>query len=181
MTVEKTLLEGCLLIKPQVFKDNRGSFFESYNHKIFQERTGLNIDFIQDNQSISQRGALRGIHLQMGDNAQAKLVRVVQGEVLDVAVDLRKGSSTFGKTYSIILNEENNFQLFIPKGFGHGFITLSKTAIFAYKCDNYYHKASEAGVIYNDPTLNIDWQLPKEEFILSPKDQELPTLEEFKS
>lgn len=181
MTVEKTPLEGCLLIKPQVFKDDRGSFFESYNHKLFQEKTGLNIDFIQDNQSISQRGALRGIHLQMGDNAQAKLVRVVQGEVLDVAVDLRKGSSTFGKTYSIILNEENNFQLFIPKGFGHGFITLSKTAIFAYKCDNYYHKTSEAGVIYNDPMLNIDWQLPKEEFILSPKDQVLPTLEEFKS
>lgn len=181
MTVEKTPLEGCLLIKPQVFKDDRGSFFESYNHKLFQEKTGLNVNFIQDNQSISQRGALRGIHLQMGDNAQAKLVRVVQGEVLDVAVDLRKGSSTFGKTYSIILNEENNFQLFIPKGFGHGFITLSKTAIFAYKCDNYYHKTSEAGVIYNDPMLNIDWQLPKEEFILSPKDQVLPTLEEFKS
>ena len=181
MTVEKTPLEGCLLIKPQVFKDDRGSFFESYNHKLFQEKTGLNVDFIQDNQSISQRGALRGIHLQTGENAQAKLVRVVQGEVLDVAVDLRKGSSTFGKTYSIILNEENNFQLFIPKGFGHGFITLSKTAIFAYKCDNYYHKTSEAGVIYNDPMLNIDWQLPKEEFILSPKDQEHPTLEEFKS
>lgn len=181
MTVEKTPLDGCLLIKPQVFKDDRGSFFESYNHKLFQEKTGLNVNFIQDNQSISQRGALRGIHLQTGENAQAKLVRVVQGEVLDVAVDLRKDSPTFGKTYSIILNEENNFQLFIPKDFGHGFITLSKTAIFAYKCDNYYHKASEAGVIYNDPTLNIDWQLPKEEFILSPKDQEHPTLEEFKS
>lgn len=181
MTVEKTPLEGCLLIKPQVFKDDRGSFFESYNHKLFQEKTGLNVNFIQDNQSISQRGALRGIHLQTGEYAQAKLVRVVQGEVLDVAVDLRKGSPTFGKTYSIILNEENNFQLFIPKGFGHGFITLSKTAIFAYKCDNYYHKASEAGVIYNDTTLNIDWQLPKEEFILSAKDQEHSTLEEFKS
>jgi len=181
MTVEKTPLEGCLLIKPQVFKDDRGCFFESYNHKLFQEKTGLNIEFIQDNQSTSQRGALRGIHLQTGDHAQAKLVRVIQGEVLDVAVDLRKNSSTFGKIYSTVLNGKNNHQLFIPKGFGHGFITLSKTAIFAYKCDNYYHKESEAGVIYNDSALNIDWKLPEEEFILSPKDKKHPTLEEFKS
>lgn len=181
MTVEKTPLEGCLLIKPRVFKDERGSFFESYNHQVFQKETGLHLEFIQDNQSISQRGALRGIHLQTGAHAQTKLVRVVQGEVLDVAVDLRKKSPTFGKTYATILNDENNHQLLIPKGFGHGFITLSNKAIFAYKCDNYYHKASEAGVIYNDPSLNIDWMLPKEELILSEKDQELPSLENFRS
>ena len=135
---------------------------------------------MQDNQSISKKGTLRGFHLQKGEHAQAKLVRVIKGEVMDVVVDLREDSETFGETFSIILNEQNNHQLFVPRGFGHAFITISDEAIFAYKCDNYYNKASEAGIIYSDETLNIDWHLPKEQLILSEKDQELPTFEEFK-
>ncbi|MFD2698162.1 dTDP-4-dehydrorhamnose 3,5-epimerase [Mesonia sediminis] len=176
MQIEKTNLDGCFLLKPRVFEDERGSFFETFNQQVFEQTTGLNVNFVQDNQSISKYGALRGIHLQTGDHSQAKLVRVIQGEVLDVAVDLRKDSPSFGKSYQVKLNHKNNYQLFIPKGFGHGFVTLSKQAIFAYKCDAYYHKASEAGIIYNDPTLNINWQIPAEELLLSPKDQVLPTL-----
>lgn len=179
MTVEKTLLEDCLLLKPRVFADARGSFFETYNQREFQKKTGLAINFVQDNQSISQKGALRGLHLQKGAMAQAKLVRVILGEILDVVVDLRAGSKTFGKTYSTFLSGENNYQLYIPRGFAHGFITLSESAIFSYKCDNYYDKASEAGIIYNDKTLEIDWKYPLDQAILSPKDLELPTFEEF--
>lgn len=179
MIIEKTPLQDCLLIKPRVFEDDRGSFFESYNHREFQKNTGLEIDFVQDNQSVSQKGALRGLHLQVGKMAQAKLVRVIQGEILDVVVDLRTNSNTFGKTYSTSLSGENNHQLFIPRGFAHGFITLSETAIFSYKCDNYYDKASESGIIYNDKTLKIDWNYPLDKAILSPKDMELPTFEEF--
>lgn len=179
MTVEKTPLQDCLLVKPRVFEDERGSFFESFNQAQFQKETGLAIDFIQDNQSISQRGALRGLHLQIGKMAQAKLVRVVFGEVLDVVVDLRKDSPSFGKSFQAVLNTQNNAQLFVPRGFAHGFVTLSETAIFAYKCDNYYDKASESGIIYNDPQLTIDWQFPLEKTIVSAKDQELPSLADF--
>lgn len=179
MTIEKTPLQDCLLLKPRVFKDDRGSFFESYNHCEFQKNTGLVIDFVQDNQSVSQKGALRGMHLQTGKAAQAKLVRVIQGEILDVVVDVRRKSSSFGRTYSVILSGENNHQLFIPRGFAHGFVTLSEMAIFAYKCDNYYDKSSEAGIIYNDESLNIDWGFPLEKVIISDKDRILPTFDEF--
>ena len=179
MQIEKTPLKDCLIIKPRVFEDDRGSFFESFNEDTFKKETGLEVNFIQDNQSISKKGALRGLHLQKGEHAQAKLVRVVKGEVMDVVVDLREDSETFGDTFSIILNEQNNHQLFVPRGFAHGFITISEEVIFAYKCDNYYNKESEAGIIYNDETLNIDWHLPKEQLILSEKDQELPTFKEF--
>ncbi|MBW2961534.1 dTDP-4-dehydrorhamnose 3,5-epimerase [Mesonia aestuariivivens] len=179
MQIEKTLLKDCFIIKPRVFEDDRGSFFESYNHETFKKETGLEVTFVQDNQSTSKKGTLRGFHLQKGEHAQAKLVRVVKGEVMDVVIDLRDNSETYGKTFSIILNEQNNQQLFVPKGLAHGFITLSAEAIFAYKCDNYYNKASESGIIYNDKTLNIDWHLPKEQLIISAKDKELPTFKDF--
>lgn len=179
MTVEKVTLEGCLLLKPSVFEDERGSFCEVYNEQQFREKTGLQTNFVQDNQSISKRGTLRGFHLQTGEYGQAKLVRVIEGEVLDVVVDLRKDSPTFKKSYSIQLSADNHLQLFVPQGFAHAFLSLSEKAIFAYKCDNYYHKASEAGIIYNDPQLAIDWHFPAEDLLLSAKDQELPTLENY--
>ncbi|WP_109302023.1 dTDP-4-dehydrorhamnose 3,5-epimerase [Aquimarina sp. AU474] len=180
MEVEPTFIEGCFIIKPKIFEDQRGSFFESFNSQQFLEKTGLQIDFVQDNQSISSKGTLRGLHFQTGDFAQTKLVRVVLGEVLDVAVDLRPESQTYGKHFSIILNDKNNFQLFVPRGFAHGFITLSDTAIFAYKCDNYYHKPSELGVKYNDSSLKIDWKTDPSEILLSEKDNVLPYLKELK-
>lgn len=179
MQVEKTPLQDCLLLKPRVFKDERGSFFEVYNQKSFQEATGLEVNFVQDNQSSSQYGSLRGLHLQVGEYAQAKLVRVVKGEVYDVAVDLRKDSPTFKKVYGAKLSGENNHQLFVPRGFAHGFITLSKEVLFAYKCDNYYNKASERGIIYNDSDLDIDWKVAAKDIILSEKDKQLPSLKEF--
>lgn len=178
MQIENTFLEGCFIIKPTIFKDERGSFFESFNKKKFKEVIGKNIDFVQDNQSFSTKGVLRGLHFQTGDYAQSKLVRVITGEVLDVAVDLRPDSSTFGKYFSIVLNDQNNYQLFIPKGFAHGFVTLSKQAIFSYKCDNYYHQPSESGIIYNDPDLNIDWKMKESEVVLSEKDKQLPFFHE---
>lgn len=174
----ETPLKDCFILKPRVFSDARGSFCESYNKKTFKSATGLDIDFVQDNQSISSYGVLRGLHFQKGDMAQAKLVRAIQGRVLDIVVDIRKGSETFGQSYSVELNDENNLQLFVPRGFAHGFITLTNKAIFAYKCDNYYDKESESGIIYNDATLSLDWHLPKEDFIISDKDLELPGFEE---
>ena len=179
MQIENTSIEGCFIIKPSVYEDERGVFFESFNQQKFEELTGLAIDFVQDNQSISKEGVLRGLHFQRGEYAQAKLVRVIKGEVMDVAVDLRPDSSTFGKHVSAILNETNNLQLFIPRGFAHGFITLSEEAIFAYKCDNYYNKPSESGIIYSDPDLDIDWKIPKREVQLSQKDLALPFLKEL--
>ena len=177
MKVTETYLRGCFIIEPTIFDDGRGSFFESFNLKKFEEKTGLKINFVQDNQSISQRGVLRGLHLQKGKFAQAKLVRVIKGRVLDVAVDFRKDSPTFGKNFSIELSGENNKQLFVPRGFLHGFSTLEDNTIFSYKCDNYYHKASESGIMYNDKTLNIDWKLNVDEILLSEKDKELYQLE----
>ena len=179
MQTENTSIEGCFIIRPSVFEDERGAFFESFNQQKFEELTGLAIDFVQDNQSISKKGVLRGLHFQKGEYAQAKLVRVIKGEVMDVAVDLRPDSATFGKYVSVILNEENNLQLFVPRGFAHGFITLSAEAIFAYKCDNYYHKSSESGIIYSDPDLDIDWKLSDTEIQLSEKDIHLPSLKEL--
>jgi dTDP-4-dehydrorhamnose 3,5-epimerase len=179
MQIEPTLLNDCFIVFPKVFHDRRGSFFESFNQQGFERATGLEIDFVQDNQSISKRGSLRGLHLQTGAMAQSKLIRVVQGRVWDVVVDLRPRSSTFKEHFTVELNQDNNYQLFVPKGFAHGFVTLSEEAIFAYKCDNYYDKQSEAGIIYNDPDLNIDWKLPEDDLVLSDKDKQLPTLKEF--
>lgn len=180
MEVESTFIDGCFVIKPKIFSDERGSFFESYNQKVFEEITGLKVDFIQDNQSISSKGVLRGLHFQTGKYEQAKLVRVIQGEVLDVAVDLRPDSKTYKQHFSIILNDQNNFQLFVPRGFAHGFITLSESAIFGYKCDNYYHKPSESGIMYNDPDIAIDWKLDPSEIQLSEKDKDLPFVKDLK-
>lgn len=177
MTVTETQLKGCFIIEPTIFEDQRGYFFESYNHQRFQEMIGVDVNFIQDNESKSTKGVLRGLHYQTGAYAQTKLVRVIEGKVLDIVVDNRKDSKTFGQQFSIELSASNKKQLYIPKGFAHGFIVLSDTAIFSYKCDNYYNKASEGGIIYNDKTLNVDWQLSEKEFIISEKDLELPTFE----
>lgn len=173
MEITKTYLDGCFILKPRMFEDGRGSFFESFNKNTFKKLTGLNTDFVQDNQSISVKGALRGLHFQTGAYAQAKLVRVIEGEVLDVVVDIRPTSATFGKHFTISLSQDNNYQLFVPKGFAHGFITLSEKAIFAYKCDNYYDKKYESGIFYGDPELNIDWKLDESEIRLSEKDMKL--------
>ena len=178
MELQKTTLKDCFILKPNVFRDERGLFYETYNQKLFQKITGLKTEFVQDNQSISSKGVLRGLHFQRGKMAQTKLVRVVKGKVLDIVVDIRKDSDTFGKSFSIVLDDVKHLQLLVPRGFAHGFITLSKESIFSYKCDNYYDKASEGGIIYNDATLALDWHLPKEEFIISEKDLELPTFEE---
>lgn len=180
MRVEETPLKDCLLIHNTVFKDDRGYFFESFNAERFCTITGKYITFVQDNQSQSVKGVLRGIHFQKGEHSQAKLVRVLKGEVLDVAVDLRKSSPTFGQTYSVILSDASNTQLFIPRGFGHGFIVLSEEVDFFYKCDNFYNKASEGGIIYNDPDLNIDWTLSPSEILLSKKDEQNISFQEFK-
>ena len=179
MKVEQTTLKDCLLIHDTVFQDDRGYFFESFNLKRFNSLTGLDINFVQDNQSHSTRGVLRGLHFQMGEHVQAKLVRVLNGEVLDVAVDIRKNSPTFGKYYSVVLSATSHTQLFIPRGFAHGFVVLSEEADFFYKCDNYYNKQSEGGIMYNDPSLQIDWQLKEEELILSDKDKHNPLLKDI--
>ena len=178
MIVKETNLEGCFIIKPKVIQDKRGYFLESFNQAVFKEGLNRDINFVQDNESYSSKGVLRGLHYQKGDYAQAKLVRVIKGKILDVVVDLRADSPTFSKHMSIELSEDNKTQLFIPRGFAHGFLVLSDTAIFSYKCDNFYNKASEGGVIYNDKDLNIDWKLDEKEFIVSEKDLELPTLKE---
>lgn len=174
----QTPLADCFILKPRVFEDSRGLFFESFNQRLFEKYSGLKVDFVQDNQSVSSYGVLRGLHFQTGAMAQAKLVRVVQGKVLDIVVDIRKNSPTFGQSFSLVLDDVENLQLFIPRGFAHGFITLSETSIFAYKCDNFYDHASESGIIYNDATLALDWHLPEETFIISDKDKELPTFDE---
>lgn len=174
MKIKNTPLKDCYIIEPTVFEDDRGFFFEKYNEEKFEELTGQNGHFVQDNISKSSYGVLRGIHLQKGEHAQAKLVSCLEGKVLDVAVDLRPDSPTFGKWYSIELTAENKLQLYVPRGFGHGFSVLSKTAVFSYKCDNFYNKESEGGVLWNDSDLNIDWQLPKNDVILSEKDMVMP-------
>lgn len=180
MTLKNTPLDGCVLVQPQVFKDQRGSFFESFNQQKFTELYGQVVHFVQDNQSISSYGTLRGLHFQQGKYAQAKLVRVVTGKVLDVVVDLRKDSSTFGQHHSVELSDENNLQIFIPKGFAHGFVCLSEKVIFEYKCDAYYQPSAEAGIRFDDPNVNIDWKIPAEDMILSEKDKQLPLLNELK-
>ena len=180
MRVEETKLAGCFIIHDTVFEDSRGYFFESFNKQKFDALTGTNITFVQDNQSKSTRGVLRGLHFQRGEHAQAKLVRVLDGSVLDVAVDLRKDSPTFGQYEAVELTSTNHLQFFIPRGFGHGFVVLSETATFFYKCDNFYNKESDGGLIYNDPTINIDWKIDSNELLLSDKDKLQPSLEEIK-
>ena len=178
MEVLKTAIEGLLIIDPTVFGDSRGYFFESYNKQRFNEATGLDIDFVQDNQSKSCYGVLRGLHFQKPPYAQSKLVRCVRGKVLDVAVDIRKSSPTFGKYVAVELTEDNHRQLFIPHGFAHGFVVLSEEAIFQYKCDNFYHKESEGAIAWNDPEINIDWSIPFDDVILSDKDKVNPLLKD---
>jgi len=170
MEIEQTGLKDCLIIKPRIFEDPRGYFFESFNQDTFEGKTGLSGKFVQDNQSYSSYGVIRGLHAQTGEFAQAKLVRVTKGEVLDVAVDVRPSSPTYGKHFAIRLSAENKLQLYIPRGFVHGFSVLSETAEFLYKCDNFFNKASETGVIYNDTDLNIDWLIPEEDQAISDKD-----------
>ena len=177
MNITETALKGCFIIEPILFEDERGYFLESYNQKVFDNFLKEKVSFVQDNQSFSKRGVVRALHYQTGAHAQAKLVRVLHGEVLDVVVDLRKGSATFGDHIAIELSHRNKKQLFIPRGFAHGFVVMSETAEFFYKCDNLYNKASEGGIVYNDKTLSIDWKLPEKDLILSEKDQELPNLE----
>lgn len=167
-----------MVFTPRVFKDNRGYFYESYNEQAFIN-AGINSHFVQDNQSFSSYATVRGLHLQKGKHAQAKLVRVIQGEVLDVAVDLREGSPTYGEHFSVHLSAENHKQLYIPRGFGHGFAVLSETAIFTYKCDNFYNKESESGIIFNDSDLNIDWKIPTGKAIVSEKDLQLGSFNDF--
>lgn len=169
----KTSIPGLLIFEPKVFEDNRGYFFESYSEKAFTE-AGIDVDFVQDNQSRSAYGVIRGLHYQLNPHAQTKLVRVLSGNILDIAVDMRKGSPTFGQSFGIELSAENKKQLLVPRGFAHGFSVLSETAEILYKCDAFYNKESEAGIIYNDSFLNIDWKIPAAKAIVSGKDQQLP-------
>jgi len=180
MNFVPTKLAGCYVIEPKIILDERGYFMESFNEKTFQNGIGQAVHFVQDNQSFSSKGVLRGLHYQTGEHAQAKLVRVLQGEVLDVAVDIRPDSPTFGQYESVLLSGENQKQFFVPRGFAHGFLVLSETATFFYKCDNFYNKESEGGIIYNDETININWQFSLEDLIISEKDKVQPTLENAK-
>ena len=180
MPFHTTDIPGLLLFEPDVFEDSRGYFFESYNEKIFRE-AGIDFRWVQDNQSSSTYGVIRGLHYQLPPFVQSKLIRVLRGKILDVVVDIRKGSPTFGKSYCKVLSAKNKRQLFIPHGFAHGFSVLSKEAEVLYKCDGYYNKESEAGIIYNDPELNIDWGIPVAEAIISGKDKILPLLKDCKN
>jgi dTDP-4-dehydrorhamnose 3,5-epimerase len=180
MNFISTKLEGCFIIEPKIIQDERGYFMESFNEKTFQKGVNQAVHFVQDNQSFSTKGVLRGLHYQTGIHAQAKLVRVLQGEVLDVAVDVRPYSTTFGQYVSVLLSGKNQTQFFIPRGFAHGFLVLSETATFFYKCDNFYNKESEGGILFNDPRLTIDWQFPSIDLLISVKDQTLPTFENAK-
>jgi dTDP-4-dehydrorhamnose 3,5-epimerase len=180
MNFVPTKLAGCYVIEPKIIQDERGYFMESFNEKTFQNGVEQAVHFVQDNQSFSTKGVLRGLHYQTGEHAQAKLVRVLQGEVLDVAVDIRPDSPTFGQYEAVLLSDENKKQFFVPRGFAHGFLVLSETATFFYKCDNFYNKESEGGIAYNDKTINIDWQFSFENLIISEKDKVQPNLENAK-
>ena len=177
MKVIKTAIEDVVIIEPDVFGDSRGYFFESYSQKKFDEQV-RKIEFVQDNESKSRYGVLRGLHFQKGKDAQSKLVRVVKGRVLDVAVDIRKGSPTFGQYVAVELTEENHRQLFVPRGFAHGFSVLIEEAVFQYKCDNYYAPHAEGGIAWDDPDIGIDWGLPAEDVLLSAKDAAHPRLKD---
>jgi dTDP-4-dehydrorhamnose 3,5-epimerase len=181
MQIEQTHIEGCFIIHNRLFEDERGYFFESFNAQTFAKQTGLQTNFVQDNQSFSKMGVVRGLHFQTGEHAQAKLVRVLQGKVLDVAVDIRKDSKTFGQHVAVELDDTHAKQFFVPRGFAHGFIVLSETAEFFYKCDNFYNKESESGLLYNDADLAIDWQLPNNLHIVNAKDLTCQTFAQLKN
>jgi dTDP-4-dehydrorhamnose 3,5-epimerase len=180
MRIEETKLKGCFILEPTVYNDDRGCFFESFNVRRFNEALGQDVNFVQDNISVSRKGVLRGLHYQIGEYSQAKLIRVIKGSVLDVVVDLRKESATFGQHFKLKISEENRKSIFIPKGMAHGFLALTDEVIFSYKCDAYYYSQAEAGIKYNDPFLNIDWEIPESEIILSEKDLNLPKWENRK-
>ena len=179
MNIQETHIPGLLVIRPDVYGDSRGHFFESFSARKFEEMTGINAEFVQDNESRSSYGVVRGLHMQLPPHSQAKLVRVVEGRVLDVAVDLRTDSPTFGRHFSIELSGESHLQVYIPKGFAHGFSVLSESAVFQYKCDEYYAPGSEAGIAWDDQDLNIDWKVPAEDVVLSAKDRNHPAFKEF--
>lgn len=179
--VKKTDIEGVLIIEPKVFGDARGYFLESFNAKEFAENTGLNINFVQDNESMSSYGVMRGLHFQIPPYTQSKLVRCVKGAVLDVAVDIRKGSPTYGKHVAVELTEDNHRQFFVPRGFAHGFAVLSETAVFQYKCDEFYHPEVDGGISILDNSLGIDWKIPTEKALLSDKDTKHLLLKDFDS
>ena len=181
MKVIKTDIEGVLIIEPTMFGDSRGYFFESYNAKEFNEKTGLDIAFVQDNESMSTYGVMRGLHFQYPPYTQSKLVRCVRGKVLDVAVDIRKGSPTYGNYVSVELTEDNHRQFFVPKGFAHGFAVLSEIAVFQYKCDNFYAPQADGGISILDSSLGIDWKIPIDKALLSDKDTKHPLLKDFDS
>lgn len=178
MNIIPTEIDGVLIIEPRIFQDSRGYFFESFNLREFEKKVGA-IDFVQDNESKSCYGVLRGLHFQRDGHSQAKLVRVVKGKVLDVAVDLRRGSATYGRHVAVELSEDNHRQFFIPRGFAHGFSVLSDEVIFQYKCDNYYCPSSEGAIAWNDPDLGIDWRIPEDKVILSEKDRNHPFLRDY--
>ncbi|MBR4755676.1 MAG: dTDP-4-dehydrorhamnose 3,5-epimerase [Bacteroidales bacterium] len=178
MNIIKTEIDGVVILEPRVFGDSRGYFFESFNRRAFEEAVG-HVDFVQDNESKSSYGVVRGLHFQKGEHAQAKLVRVVRGKVLDIAVDIREGSPTYGRHVAVELSGRNHRQLFIPRGFAHGFSVLSKEAVFQYKCDNYYCPSAEGAIAWDDPDLGIDWRIPTDEVILSEKDRHHPKLSEI--
>ncbi len=180
MDAIKTDIEGVVIIEPKVFGDDRGYFYESFSQREFEEKV-CKTTFIQDNQSFSIYGVLRGLHFQKAPYAQSKLVRVTKGKVLDVAVDIRTGSPTYGHHVAVELSDENHRQLFIPRGFAHGFVVLSEEVIFQYKCDNYYNRDSEGAIMWNDPDLGIDWGIAEADAILSDKDQRSPLFEDFVS
>ena len=181
MELIKTLIPELILIKPKLIDDPRGYFVETFRQKNLNHVLGYEVNFCQENETMSKKGVLRGLHFQLPPFAQSKLVRVIEGEVLDVSVDIRQSSPTFGKHYTEILSSSNKYQLFIPRGFAHGFVVLSDWAIFSYKVDNYYSQESEAGIAFNDPSLEIDWKLPHDQLILSDKDLKQPLLEKITS
>lgn len=181
MNVIKTDIEGPLVIEPRIFGDARGYFFESFNERDFREQTGLDVRFVQDNESRSSRGVLRGLHFQKPPYAQAKLVRVVEGRVVDVAVDIRKGSPTYGRHVAVELTADNHRQFFVPKGFAHGFVVLSEAAVFQYKCDEYYHPDAEGAIAWDDPTLAIDWPVAAADVLLSERDRHHPQFADFQT
>jgi dTDP-4-dehydrorhamnose 3,5-epimerase len=181
MQIEETKLNGCFLVMPDVHKDERGYFMESYRRSWMDSLTDFSGSFVQDNQSLSHYGTIRGLHFQQGEYAQSKLVRVLQGTILDVVVDIRQASPTFGEQVSVELSAENNQQLWIPKGFAHGFSVLSETALVCYKCDAYYNKETESGIHPLDQTLQIDWRIPNDKQRISPKDLELPSFNAYNS
>lgn len=179
MEVKKTDIEGVLIVEPKVWGDDRGYFFESFNAREFAEKTGLNITFVQDNESKSRYGVLRGLHFQLPPYTQSKLVRVVKGRVLDIAVDIRKGSPTYGKWVSCELTEDNHRQFFVPKGMAHGFCVLSEEAVFQYKCDDFYHPEAEGGIAWDDPDIAVQWPIPAEDISLSERDKHHPCFGDF--